>query len=120
MKKILIADDEPQVLKMLTQLLEMEGFSVNTAPNGAEALKRFRETSPDLVILDIIMPEMEGIETIQQLKKIQSDLPIIAISGGGKTGPAGYLKLASRLGANHVFAKPVDRRDLLQAIRTLI
>ncbi len=73
--------------------------------------------SPDLVITDLIMPEKEGLESIRELKKINSEVQIIAISGGGVIDPKIYLNLASRLGAVHVFAKPVDNEILLSTIK---
>lgn len=75
---------------------------------------------PNLVILDIVMPDQEGIETLIQLRKEYPRLPVIAISGGGKIGPDNYLKLAKAFGADETFEKPVSNTVLLSAIRTLL
>lgn len=117
MTRILIIDDDVQVLDMLRQTLENEGYEIITAPNGKEGAHLYREDPADLVITDIIMPEKEGLETIIELKKDFPDVKIIAISGGGKSNPEEYLQMAKMLGAKHIFAKPVEREELLKAVR---
>ena len=120
MARILIMDDDEQVLAMLEQTLERKGYEVETAINGKEGLKRHRENPADLIITDLVMPEKEGMETIRELLKDSPDVKIIAISGGGRVDPMGYLGTAKLLGAQCVFAKPVDRKVLLDAIRELL
>jgi CheY-like chemotaxis protein len=120
MARILIIDDDVQTLNMLRKMLEREGYEVMDAPDGKEGLKLYRENPTDLIITDLIMPEMEGIETIQELKQDFPDIKIIAMSGGGRVGPGDYLHLAKMLGAQRTFAKPVERKELLKAIRELL
>ena len=120
MARILIIDDEVQILNMLRQMLEGEGYEVIDAPNGKEGIRRYRENPADLIITDILMPEKEGIETIQELKRDFPDVKIIAMSGGGRVGPGDYLHLAKMLGAQHTFAKPIEREELLKAVRELL
>ena len=119
MARILIIDDDVQILDMLRQTLEREGFEVVDAPNGEEGIRLYREDPADLIITDIIMPEKEGIETIMELKRDFPDVKIIAISGGGRVDPEEYLHMAEKLGAKRTFAKPVEREDLLKAIQEL-
>ena len=120
MARILIIDDDVQILDMLRQTLELKGYEVVDATNGKEGIRLYRENPADLIITDIVMPEKEGIETIIELKRNFPDVKIIAISGGGRITPEGYLSMAKRLGANRTFEKPVERDELLAAVRELI
>lgn len=120
MARILIVDDEVQIRMLLRQLLEKEGYEVDEAQNGLIALRKFKENPFDLVILDLIMPEKEGVETIIDLKKEFKDAKIIAISGGGRVGPENYLKSAERLGAMHTFTKPIENEELLKTVQELL
>ena len=120
MVRILIIDDDPQILDMLGQVLEREGYDIVKASNGREGIKLYRENPVDLIITDIIMPEKEGIETIFELRKDFPDLKIIAISGGGRIDPEEYLFVAQKLGVQRTFAKPIARAELLKAVRELL
>ena len=117
MARILIIDDDVQVLDMLGQTFEQEGYEVIIAANGKEGIRLYREDPADLIITDLIMPEKEGIETIRELKRDFPDVKIIAISGGGRLDPEGYLHTAKMLGANRTFTKPVKREELLKAVK---
>lgn len=116
MKKILVIDDDEQFRVMLKVLLEHQGYSVILAFDGNNGFAKFGEESPDLVITDIIMPEQEGIETIGKIRKANKNIPIIAVSGGGRSGPDSYLPLARGLGASKTFSKPFDREEFLGAV----
>jgi two-component system cell cycle response regulator CpdR len=120
MAKILVLDDEPSILLMIKKMLEKAGYEVSVALNGIEGMRLFEKDKYDMVITDIIMPEKEGLETIFELRKLHPQLKIIAISGGGRIGPDGYLPGAKLLGANMVFQKPLVQKDLLNAIATLL
>jgi len=120
MPRILIIDDEAQIRLMLRMTFEDEGYEVVEASDGAEGIELFTCNPTDCVITDIIMPEKEGIETILELKKLDPELKIIAISGGGKSSPDDYLAAAERLGANRTFFKPIDRAELVTAVRELL
>jgi YesN/AraC family two-component response regulator len=120
MPSILIIDDDAQILKMLRQILERESYDVTEAFNGKQGLRLYRKNPTDLVITDIIMPEKEGIEIIIELKRDYPDVKIIAISGGGRINPEDYLDIAKRLGAHRIFTKPVERKELLNAVRELL
>ncbi|MCP3876655.1 MAG: response regulator [Desulfobacteraceae bacterium] len=119
MKKILIIDDETPIRTMLIKLLERNKFQVIEAIDGNQGIKLFKKHHPDLTITDLIMPEKEGLETISELKKINPDVKIIAMSGGGVGDPKTYLNIASKLGAVRAFAKPVDNNILLSAIKEI-
>ncbi len=120
MHSVLIIDDDAQVLLMLRMTYEEAGFRVVEACNGLEGINKFTESPTDLVVTDIFMPEKEGIETIVELKQLNPDVKLIAISGGGKLLPDEYLSFASRLGALRTFEKPIDRELLLRASRELL
>jgi len=120
MAKILVLDDEPSILLMIKKMLEKAGYEVSVALNGIEGMKLFEKDKHDLVITDIIMPEKEGLETIFELRRLYPQLKIIAISGGGRISPDGYLPGAKLLGANMVFQKPLVQKDFLNAVATLL
>jgi len=120
MKKILLADDDHQVRNMLKLTLEREGYEVVEAEDGVQAVRLYLNHSIDLVVTDIVMPEKEGIETIMELRSINPKIKIIAISGGGRISPDDYLNWARRFGVGHTFTKPVDRKELLEAIKDLL
>ena len=120
MAQILIIDDDPQILDMLGQTLKREGYDVVEALNGKEGLKLYRENPPDLFVTDLIMPEKEGIETIMELLRDFPDVKIIAISGGGHNDADQDLSTARILGVERTFAKPIERSELLKAVRELL
>src|ERR1700693_779947 len=100
--KVLVIDDDPVARMTVRAILEDEGYSVTCAEDGRRGLEAFRKLRPDLVVTDIVMPEKEGIETILELRSIWPRGPIIAISGGGRTGNTDYLRLAQGMGANAI------------------
>jgi DNA-binding response OmpR family regulator len=120
MARIYIFDDEPSILLMIKKMLEKAGHEVDIALNGSDGMKLFNKNIPDLLITDIIMPEKEGLETIFELRRTYPHLKIIAISGGGRISPEGYLPGAKLLGADLVFQKPLVQKDFLEAIALLL
>lgn len=120
MARILIIDDEDMVCATLRHMLEPAGHTVATAANGRIGLETFRQESFDLVITDIIMPEREGIETIMELRRQRTDLGIIAISGGGRTGTTDLLRIAGALGASATLSKPFRIDELLEAVNRVL
>jgi DNA-binding response OmpR family regulator len=120
MANIYVFDDEPSILLMIKKMLEKAGHSVDIALNGREGMDLFKKSMPDLLITDIIMPEKEGLETIFELRSKYPKLKIIAISGGGRISPDGYLPGAKLLGADMVFQKPLDQKEFLQAVSQLL
>lgn len=117
--KILVVEDDATVASMLRATLEREGYAVDVASDGKAALRCIDEAPVDLTIADILLPEKDGLEMISDIRRVFPAVKIIAITGGGRVGAEHYLTLASRLGADRVFKKPVEREALLQAVREL-
>lgn len=120
MANILIIDDDIQFRTMLRKMIERNGYEVIEASGGKEGIKLYRKNPTDLIITDLIMPEKDGIETIQELKKEFPDIRIIAISGGGRLGPQDYLHLAKMFGVQRTLTKPIELPVLLQTIEELL
>lgn len=120
MEHILVIDDDPAVRNVFTQLLESRNYSVETAGEGKEGLERMRDRMPDLIITDIMMPEMDGLELVQTIRQFSANLPVIAISGGMQTAAMNFLPLAEKFGACKVFEKPVGLAKLLSAVEELL
>jgi len=120
MHSVLIIEDDDFVKNMLQQTFERAGYEVATASNGRIGIQLYQSNPFDVVITDLIMPDMEGIETITHLRKTNPAVKVIAISGGGRNRPDDYLHLASKLGAIKTFIKPVDRNALLDAVKDLV
>ncbi len=117
MARILVVDDDEQIRKVLELTLIKAGYKVACAANGKIAAALFRRNPFDLLITDILMPEMEGIETIIKLRQLCPGLKVFAMSGGGRLEAEKYLESAAVFGACRVFEKPFDRKLLLQAIK---
>jgi CheY-like chemotaxis protein len=120
MARILVVDDDDKVRQMICDALTLHGHSVEAAGDGLRAMKRFRRRQFDLVITDIVMPEMEGLETILQIRGLSPDVAIVAISGGGSFTPGGYLKSALMLGADRALEKPFTLVQLMEAVNELL
>lgn len=120
MPRILLIDDDTTLRRALRIALEKSGHEVTEAADGREGLAAFALQRADLVVTDIIMPEMEGVETIRGLRKASLGVPIIAISGGGRGSAEDYLYYAKIFGANKVFEKPFDIDTLRAAVATLL
>jgi CheY-like chemotaxis protein len=120
MTQILLIDDDEPVRAMLARMLTHFGHIVIEARNGKEGIEHFRASGADLVITDIVMPEMEGFEVLIELRKMGSPVKVIAMSGGGRQNPADVLRIASHLGAARVLAKPFSNELLMAAIKELV
>jgi len=114
---ILIVDDEPSILQSLSGLLSDEGFEISTAANGYEALKIVDIESPDLVLLDIWMPGIDGIETLKEIKKDNPHIQVIIISGHGTIETA---VKATKLGAFDLIEKPLSIDKVIVAINNAL
>lgn len=117
MKRILVVDDEAQIRTMLTQMLELEGYTVHAAENGEEGLALVGRYAFDLVITDMIMPVKDGLKFIMELIRDYPDLKILAISGGGAIKAERYLTMAGYLGDIATLEKPFKREVLLELVR---
>ena len=120
MARILVIDDDPGVRDILNQMLVRLGHDCETAPDGKEGMRIFRNNPAELVITDILMPEKEGIETILELRREFPDVKIVAISGGGAVGPEIYLTMAKELGADRTLSKPFNLRELSDLLSDLL
>lgn len=120
MAKILLVEDDELVRDMLVQVLQRAGHEVICAADGEEATDILREAKPDIMVTDIIMPKKSGITLISEVKNRHPQMDIIAISGGGRLDPMGYLDLSENLGATISFEKPIDNAALLMAIDLLV
>jgi DNA-binding response OmpR family regulator len=120
MPGILIVEDENDLREMLKVSLTRRKFTVLEAENGKDAIIHFKPAVTDLVITDLIMPEEDGLKVIMRLREIKPSLKIIAISGGGKAGPASYLNLAKALGADAVYSKPFSVNEMIEKIEELL
>ncbi len=120
MARILIIDDDSQIRFIIRELLENSGYTVEEASDGDEAIKLNHKKAFDLIITDIIMPGKEGIQTIQEFKKDNPNVKIIAISGGGHIGPSVYLDMAQKMGADLSIPKPFDLDIFLKKVKDLL
>jgi|SRR5262245_11994519 len=117
---ILLIDDDLLVRSTLEDTLSSAGFTVVTAANGAHAESMMKGNTVDLVITDIMMPQVDGIETIRRLRQLQGSVKILAISGGGPNLGTGLLDLARKIGADRSLPKPFMPNDLLNAVREML
>jgi CheY-like chemotaxis protein len=117
MARILLIDDNKLVQESLSEVLAAKGHEVSMADNGKEGLKLSQHQTFDLVITDLVMPEVEGIEVILNVLTAQPKLPIIAISGGGMYADSDvYLEDAKLLGAMLTLEKPIENDRLIEAV----
>jgi CheY-like chemotaxis protein len=127
MASILVVDDEPDVAEAIQSVLEHAGFVVVTANSAQSGLAAIEQQSFDVVVTDIIMPKVNGLELIRRLRTGHPRVRVIAISGGGSFGPLSlkpeaisthaFIAAARDAGAEEVLTKPFDMDDLLAAVR---
>ena len=120
MANILVIDDDATIQLVFSQFLTSLGHEIMQAENGKEGMSMIRETRPDLVITDIMMPEMDGLEILMQLRNTHDSVPVIAISGGMRSLPVNFLQQAKLFGARYVFEKPVPLDVLSNAVTELL
>jgi CheY-like chemotaxis protein len=118
--RILLIDDDEEFRKMLHKSLVRAGHEVQDAANGKQGLALFKQRSTDVVVTDLIMPDMEGLETIIALRHFDPPAKIIAMSGGGRVNAQDYLASARQLGANRILAKPFSLDELTNAIAGIL
>jgi CheY-like chemotaxis protein len=118
-QSVLIVDDEPMTLNLLRMMLEPVGFAVTGVEGGLEALESVRMTRPDVMILDVMMPDMDGITVCKTLRNEPetADLPIVMLSGKTHLN-AEAEGLAA--GANQYLFKPMSRSDLINSLRSVL
>lgn len=116
LRTILVIEDQSELRGLVAATLEEVGYHVLTATTGREASKAFAGAKVDLVLTDLLMPDRDGIEVIRELRESRPDLPVVAMSGGGRIPAALYLKLARDLGAKAILEKPFSNQQLLLTI----
>ena len=115
-KQILIVDDEPQIVRVLKGYLETAGFQVVTASDGTEAMAAFRHESPDLVVLDLMLPEVDGLDVARAIRR-QGDVPIIMLTA--RVEETDRL-IGLELGADDYVTKPFSPREVVARVRAVL
>ncbi|MFG1690708.1 response regulator [Gemmatimonadota bacterium] len=120
MASILVIDDDPSVREVLRKVLERAGHTVLDAKDGKQALRMFARNPTDVVISDMYMPEMNGIEFLIRVREAFPEARIIAMSGGGFLDQESVLAAASKLGAVGVLEKPFSPEECLEVVQTAL
>ncbi|MFT5392097.1 MAG: two-component system chemotaxis response regulator CheY [Gammaproteobacteria bacterium] len=117
---VMVIDDEPAVRSLIQHILVEAGYRVEAVPDGAVALARLEACAPDVVITDVVMEPLDGIEVMRDIRKLLPEIPIIAMSGGGRLGSNQYLQMCVRLGAKSTIEKPFRPGELLRVVEDAI
>jgi CheY-like chemotaxis protein len=117
---VLVIDDDPGVRSVIRRFLERSGHVCREAADGNLGLALLRGRAAELVIVDMLMPEKEGAETIREIRSHWPGIPVIAMSGGGAISADDCLRIARALGAERAIRKPFDLKDLQTAIDSLM
>lgn len=120
MKRILVVDDSQTILLFIQRVLSKGGYKVDCTDKGSVAVPTYEATRADLVILDVVMQGMDGLETLQALQKVDPQVKILAISGLGTLFPPLYLNMMLKLGAKGILEKPFSDAALREAVEQLI
>ena len=120
MLRILIVEDEAHILRIMSLWLARNGYEILEAEDGAVALDEFQGWRPDLVLTDIYMPEMDGIEFIIHLQNLSPEVKVVAMSAGGSVTKHSLLKDARLLGAVDVIAKPFSDTELMDLLERVL
>ena len=120
MPRILVIDDDPDVRGSLTKILTRAGYDVVAAAEGAAGIELQHNEPADVIITDIFMPGLDGLQTLRQLKKEGSKVRVIAVSGGDRTGTMDLTEQASLMGAFRVLHKPFEMGDVLAAVKAAL
>lgn len=116
MNRILVVDDNFYIRELLKEALELRGYHVEAAENGAQAMKQLMQKPFELVITDVFMPVKDGLEVIIEIKALSPQTKIIAISGGGTYHNQDCLHMAGLLGASGTLRKPFDLNILVEMV----
>ncbi len=112
----MLIDDDEMSRQAVHRMLERAGHTVHSTASGQEAIDSYQPGQTDLVITDLIMPEVDGLEIIQHLRRVDPEVRILAISGGGRVQAEEYLAVARKFGAVEVLPKPFSSQDLKAAV----
>ena len=113
MAKVLVVDDEPAAVELLVEFLSSKGYEVLTATNGEEALQRVKEDRPHLVLLDIRMPKMDGMEVLRRIREIDAEMGVIMVTAVNEEDVG---RKALELGAFDYIVKPLDLKYLERSL----
>jgi CheY-like chemotaxis protein len=116
MKTVLVVDDDLPFRRMICAILAQAGYAVIEAADGGEALRMHGGRLADVLLTDLLMPEREGLETIQEFRRSFPGMPIIAMSGGGRFDAKDMLQVAHLFGAEQTLRKPFSRDELMAAL----
>ena len=116
-KRLMVVDDDESFRSAISAALTRAGHEVLCASDGVQALKLLQTESVDVLIIDILMPEKDGLETLRELRRMGRTLPVIAMSGGGHFDPKLYLNSARVLGAQVTLLKPFTLEQILEELR---
>jgi len=118
MPSVLVVDDEDQLRQLIREILEQAGYQVTEARDGKEAVLQYRLAPADVVIMDILMPEQDGLETTSTLRREFPNVKIIAITGSSEMiGILSFLDVAKMLGAHRTLQKPFEMQTLLDTVK---
>ena len=120
MARILLVDDDEGFRRIAGRMLAAGGHQVEEAADGKEAIEAYRARPADLVLSDLYMPDLDGVEAIIRLRHEFPEVRIIAVSGGGHLNTEDVLKVASSVGAHATLSKPVDKKTLLGAVEQVL
>ena len=120
MPRIFLIDDDELLRKSLRKTLVRAGYEVEDAPNVHTGLREYRRQANDLIITDIVMPDIEGLELIRHLRRLDADVKIIAMSGGGVGKADNYLEMARMFGATRTLAKPFTGEEMLALVADVL
>lgn len=117
MTSVLVVDDEDQIRLVIREALERAGYAVEEARDGKEGLERYRNNPADVVLMDILMPDQDGLESIVALRREFPGVRVIAMTGGSNiVGGMNFLEVAKMLGARRTLRKPFQIHALLNAV----
>ena len=115
--KVLVVDDQLEIRELLCSILESGGFSTQQASDGLDAMEKHKAEPSDIWLLDIFMPNLDGLETIKLIRKKQPDLPIICMSSPGMGGKNDYTAIGKRFGATATLHKPFKPNEVLDLVK---
>jgi CheY-like chemotaxis protein len=118
--RVLIAEDDPMIANVMERLLQRQGISNKAVSNGREALQYLQANQVEVVITDILMPEMDGYELIPKLRKTSPNIRILAMTGNAPQFAFDMHHMAKMLGADRVIGKPFELPDLLKIVNELL
>ncbi|MCL4259577.1 MAG: response regulator, partial [Anaerolineales bacterium] len=116
-RRILVVDDEERMVRFIRMNLEHDGFQVTEAFNGKQALQKMRDTTPDLILLDVMMPDIDGFETLETIRESGNTVPVIMLTAKGEEDDR---VRGLELGADDYVTKPFNPRELVSRIKAVL